>query len=361
MKNILIIGLSPIIGGVETYIYNLVKGLNKEKYTFDFLIIDANTSVFEDEINSLFNDNKNHFFFSPNLKKKPIKARKWLKDFYDSHHYDAIYMNTCTAARIKYCEYPIKKYGTKLISHSHQGNAFSTIHHITNSLYKRKITNLSYKKLACSELAYHWLFNDTCIPENIIVNGVDTNRFKFDIHWRNKIRNELGIDEDTIIIGNVGRFSNQKNQPYFIELIQALDESYKVLLIGDGDQKDKFLRKIESENLKNRFIVLDSKPDIEKYYSAMDVFAMPSVFEGLPIAAVEAQAEGLPCVFSDNISRQTALSENCQFINLKNLTLWKDTIVKYKKVRYDGTKTILENGFDNNRPVKQITRIFDDL
>ena len=361
MKKILILGMSATLGGIETYIYNLIKNINKEQYDFDFLVVDNNKSVFQDEINHILGDNREHFFYAPNLKKEHFKAKKWLVNFYDNHRYDMIYMNTCTAARINYCLYAIRKYKTPLITHSHSGNATSKIQVLSNRLYRRKCTKLSSVKLACSEVAYRWLFTDDECKDSIVPNGVDLERFGFKQVWRDEIRQKLGISENEILIGNVGRISPQKNQKYLLTLCKMLEKKYRIMIIGDGELKESMEQDIERLDIAEKIILLPATNDIEKYYSAMDIFVMPSVFEGLPIVGIEAQAEGLPCIFSTNISQQTGLSEFSRFVDLDDIDGWLNAIKEYSGMRYNGKMVVKNAGFDCMRPVKKIESTFCDL
>lgn len=360
MKKVLIFGMSGTLGGVETYLYNLIKNIDHKKYKFDYLIIGKERSVFEEELNALECDGNSHFYKAPNIKRHPILGRNWLRDFYDTHQYDYIYMNTCTAARIKYAEYCIIKYHTPLIVHSHSGNAASILNRFSNNLYRKKITKFSSVHLACSEVAYGWMFTDEYNSNSVVPNGVDLQRFRFELDWRREIRNLLGVNDDDILIGNVGRFSYPKNQIYFIKLAEKLPNCYKIVIIGDGELKEELIKKIQEAGLEKRFIVLPVQNNIEKYYSAMDIFVMPSIFEGLPIVGVEAQATGLPCVLSTNVSRQTAMSNRVEFVDLDDLNQWIDAI-KNVGSRYDGTKVVMENGFDNMKSVKMIEKLFESI
>lgn len=361
MKRILIIGMTPVLGGVETYIYNLVKNLDKKKYYIDFLIIGYEKPVFENEINMFFEDGKEHFFYIPNLKHNYFKAKKCIKNFYNKNRYEIIYLNTCTAAKINYCKFAIKKYGTILITHSHSGNATLKIHAFNNKLYRKYITKKSMVKLACSEVAYRWLFTDEVKDSCIVPNGVDISRFSFNQNWRNEIRQNLNIKDDDIVIGNVGRFSPEKNQIYFTELCKKTNKKVVFLIIGDGELKQELMNKIKTDGLQDRFFILPACNDIEKYYSAMDIFAMPSKFEGLPIVAMEAQATGLPCILSSNISKQTSLSKYCKIVELEKIDEWIKFIKEFSGIRYDGADLIQHKGFDSMKPVEILNKIFKML
>lgn len=359
MKKILIIGMTNILGGVETYIYNVLRYIDKSKFTFDFLVIGDRKSVYESEINELLSDGKNHFFYVPDLKKRHGEAKRWLQEFFDSRPYDWIYMNTCTAARIAYCKYAVEKKHTKLITHSHNGNSSTWAGHIKNLLMKGYTTSKSSVKIACSENAYRWMFTDEPKAENIVPNGIDTSRFSYSAVNHDKIREQYGFGPTDFVIGHVGRFSKQKNHLFFIKLAAKLDRRFKFLLIGDGETKETVCQQIQKESLNDRFVVLDSKSDIECYYSAMDVFAMPSLYEGLPIVAIEAQSNGLPCVLSDKISKETNITGHCLFVSIDNISEWEEIFNGSGLERYDERNRIMNCGYSINNTVSVIERILE--
>lgn len=352
-KKVLIIGMSSILGGVETYIYNFVKYISRENYFFDFLIIGTKRSVFENEINKLLGDGINHFYYCPNLKYDYLSGKKWLHHFYKKHNYDYIYLNTCTAAKVQYCTIPVNK-GSILISHSHSGDGNSKIN---NAFFRPYLKKKSKYKLACSDLAGKWLYGGQCFDFDIIPNGVDTSRFAFDERKRNELRKELNICNRDVLIGHVGRFSYEKNHEFFLSLAKILPNRFKFICIGNGELKEEFINKIKNNNLSDRFLILPVQNNIEAYYNAMDLFAMPSIYEGLPIVSVEAQANGLNCIFSDAVSKQADLSEHCFFISLNELEDWKNTIGKMPLERYDGKSKIQEKKFDIYSTVKKVEDI----
>ena len=362
MKKILVIGMSDTLGGVETYIYNLIKMIDKKKFTFDFLVIGQdNKSVFEKEINDILGNDKNHFYYSPNLKKHYVETQKWLTQFYKKNQYDIIYLNTCTAARISYCVKGLKNNSTKLITHSHNGKADNWKGSLTNKLIKKYTTKRSAYRLACSDLAYSYLFSDSMSGKWFVPNGVEIDRFKFNEVERRIIRVQNNISKDNIVIGNVGRFSAQKNHRYFLDLAEKLDNKFVFLLLGNGELKEEFIEKVKECGLEDKFRVVSAKTDVERYYSAMDVFVMPSIFEGLPITAIEAQCNGLPCVFSTYITQQVKLSSNCEFVDLEDKGKWIEVISNFSKSRYDGVKVITDNKFDIDSTVKMMEMIFEEL
>lgn len=361
MKNILVIGMSDTLGGVETYLFNLIKGINKTDLNFDFLILGNGKSVFQQEINLSIGDGKNHFYNCPLLKKNFLKGEKWLKRFYNKHNYDIIYMNTCTSARIMYCLEGLRGDGTILISHSHNGKADNIVGNVNNFLFRGLTTKKSYLKLACSDIAYHYLYTGNPKGRWFVPNGINVNRFKFNALNRKLIRKKYEISSDTLVLGCVGRFTKQKNQTFLIQLSKIINRDVKFLLLGNGELKNIFIDELKNNNINDKFILLDAKNDVEKYYSAFDLLLMPSLFEGLPITAIEAQCNGMDCLLSNKITKQVKLSNHCKFFSLDNINAWSDYINNFKAQRYEGETVVKSNGFDEESTISIMTDVFENL
>ncbi len=358
---ILIFGLTKVVGGVEAYIRNVIYNIDRKKYYFDFMIVgEDEKACFEDEFNDLFDDGQEHFFHCPNMKKNFLYANKWLKEFYEVHKYDLIYMNVTTAARIMYCNYAVCRQRIPLITHNHCGNAVSELAAINNKLFKRYTTRKSAVRLACSDEAFSYGFSCEASKGRIIKNGIDVDRFAFNSKYRYEMRRLHDIKEDQVVIGHVGRFALEKNQKYFIELSKELGDKYVFVCIGDGEQKEEFVRYIHENDIDKRFRVLPFSKQVEKYYSMMDIFAMPSLYEGLPLTAVEAQASGLPCIFADTISRQSDICGHSKFISLEDKGLWMETIKKITIERFNDKKQLIKAGYDAISTANILSRIFDD-
>lgn len=357
MKKILIIGLSHMIGGVEIYTYNFAKYMNRDMYDADFLIIgDEYPSIYAKEINALWGDNREHLFYCPNLKRHYWKGRKWLKNFYKKNKYDYIYMNTCTAARISYCKYPLKKRQTKLITHSHNGSSLSYFNHI---IFRSYTTRKSNYLLACSDIAAKWMFGKRAKEAAIIPNGIDLEKFRFNESYKNYIRNKYSISDEDIVLGHIGRFEYQKNHSFLIKLAKVLELKYKFMLIGDGTLKEEFINSVKNENLEDRFIILPSTDEVDKYYSAMDILVLPSRYEGLPLVAVEAQANGLNCLLSDNISTQTNITGKCFYLSIDDTLAWRDKLIELKMSRYDGIDILNKSGYSIKNTVELVEKNFE--
>ena len=172
----------------------------------------------------------------------------------------------------------------------------------------------------------------------LIHNAVDINMFKFNQEERNKIREELKISDKTKVIGFVGRLVDQKNVLVLPDIMKSViqqDENVVMILLGEGNLKEKLLEKIRDLNLQNRCLLLGDRSDIYRYYQAMDAFLLPSLFEGLPIVMVEAQVSGLPCIVSDTISSESDISGNVSFVSLdSDVNHWGEVI--YQELNNQG-------------------------
>lgn len=361
-KKILIIGLTERMGGVETFIYNTTRFSNKKKYEYDFLVHGTDHTVFQNEINDFYGG-KNHFYFIPSFKKKPLSAIKALFSFYrnNGNKYDFIHLETGATSEVVYAfPFCLVKH-LKLISHSHNGGGYSPI---VNYLFRPIINIVSSQKIACSQAAARWLFGKSNHIK-IINNGIDTNRFSFDNNKRSVIRKKYKIDDNTLLIGHIGRFSEQKNHKFIIKIFKKVKEynpNSKLMLLGVGELQNSIKKQVESFKLENDVIFCDLKSNTPDYYSAFDAFLMPSFYEGLPVVGIEAQSEGLPCFFSSNISKLIKITDNAHIISLnEDEEVWAQKILSTdlnSKDRSQYAKKVSEKGFSIESTVKELEKIY---
>lgn len=367
MKNILIIGHTNKMGGVETFIYNTTIASNKEKVNFDFMIHGYNHCVFEEEINKFYAEEK-HIFFLPKYKKNPFKCIAELRKFYreNKSKYDVIHLETGSTSEILYLYPYVKKTKAKIIIHSHNGNGSSKL---INTLFRPLINRSVDKRLACSDKAAEWLFGKKHKQDcEIVNNGVDTNRFKFSSKKRKRIRREYDIGDDTFVIGHIGRFSEQKNHDFLIDIFAKFLEKNPnaiLMLIGVGELQENIIQKTVLMNIYNNVIFVGRKDNTEDYYCAFDLFLMPSLYEGLPIVGIEAQTSGVPCLFSDTISEQLKLTDHAIFFSLKkSADEWANKAHEVQcniELRNKYEYEIIKKGFDIGDTVKRLEEIYLQL
>lgn len=362
-KRILIIGLTERMGGVETFIYNTTTHSDKAKYKYDYLVHGTDYCVFEDEINKFYDDGEKHIFFIKKYKEDPLGCIRELKKFYveNGHKYDYVHFQSGSTAEILYV-YPFcKEYDFKVISHSHNGNGYSPV---INSIFRRIVNKITAKRLSCSAEATRWFFGDEYLNSTqIIVNGVDTDRFTYNESARQKIRKHYGLS-DELVVGHIGRFSEQKNHKFILGIFKAVLEKQsdaKLLLVGVGELQDSIKELSKSLRIDRSIIFAGKQMRTEDYYSAFDVFLMPSLYEGLPIVGVEAQCEGLECLFSDQIDKQILITDRAKMLGLNNAPeVWSDAIVSASvsdRTKY--SDEIKASGYSLTDTVKTLEKVYE--
>lgn len=216
--------------------------------------------------------------------------------------------------------------------------------------------------VACSEAAGKMLYTK---PFTILTNGVDCERFSFSPQIRAAVRKELGVG-DAYVIGHIGRFSQQKNQLRLIHIFSVLLQIHSnavLLLCGEGEGQEKCRQAVNSLNIREKVIFPGKVDNPQDYYQAMDVFVLPSLFEGLPLVGVEAQASGLPCVFSDTITAEAKILPECVFLPLQAQdSVWADAIVKIQTpCRASAVEAVKKAGFSHLVLQEQIRKLYSKV
>lgn len=182
---------------------------------------------------------------------------------------------------------------------------------------------------ACSEMAGKQIYKTKKFY--VINNAIDLDKFKFSDDLRNEIRGENKIEKNELIISTVGRLTTQKNPYFILEIISILSKQnikFQFWWFGNGDLDNKIKNKANEMELNDYIKFFGSIDDVYKYYNAMDIFILPSIYEGLPIVGIEAQANGLRCIFSDNITDETKLYEKTLFLPIESAEVWCNTIIR---------------------------------
>lgn len=330
---VLQIGMHDQMGGIENFLMNYYRNINLKKFQFDFLIPYMQGSKYDDEIKKI--GGKIHKMSLKN-DKNLFKFLKDLDAFFKNNSFDIVHCSD-TGLGVFYL-YFAKKYNVKVrIAHSHATNVEKGVKGILKKFLQKWYVKQANAFFSCSTEAGKYLFKNRKFQ--IIPNAINYSNFKFDVLQRENIRKKLNIDNETILIGNIGRICEQKNQKKLIEILSNLNEKYKLLIIGEGTLKNDILEKISEKKLQNRVIILEPVKDVYNYYNAMDIFILTSLYEGLPIVGIEAQANGLACLFSDTISKEVKYNDNIFFydLNIDNKKI-KNIIEELNLKRVDNIK-----------------------
>lgn len=318
---ILMYGLTSSLGGVERYILDRFPALCKGNQV-DILFSGNDKIGYMDEIPN-----------NVNVKRiaKLSYPKQYIQDIYKTikdGKYDLVYCNIGFANALLYLA--VKAAGAQLIVHAHntridipskKTRILLNIYHYISRFF---FTWLINKKFGCGKAACKWLFgslNGTVVRHN----AIDCSKFSFNEKIRRQLRGELGIDNKTILVGHVGRFSYQKNHEYLMRLFANIHEKYsdtKLLLIGVGESMDYIRNLVKALGVEADVIFLGLRHDVNRLMQAMDCFILPSRFEGLPVVGIEAQAADLPCFFLIQLQGKLLLQKNVGFISELLLDVW---------------------------------------
>ena len=339
-------------GGVENMIMNLYRHIDRTKVQFDFVQNSNETAVYDSEILSLGGriyhcphyNGKNHFQYT-----------KWWNDFFKKHkkEYSIVHGHLGSTAAI-YLSIA-KKYGCYTIAHSH-----NTSGNLTFRLFSFPTRFVADHFFACSKEAALSRYGKKVAADpnkcSIIYNAINIEKFIYNPLVRSRMRNQLHVTDDSLLVGHVGQFREQKNHMFllqiFLKLHQLVPDS-KLVLIGEGDLRNSIEQFIKNNNLSQSVILTGARSDVYDFYQAMDVFVMPSLYEGLPVSLIEAQTAGLPCVVADTISTDAAVTDLVEFIPLDDVEKWIEAIRnKYGFIRKNTRLDIQKAGYDVNTTSK---------
>ena len=336
------------MGGSQTMVMALYRAIDRNKVQFDFVIDSDEVNVFGDEIQKL----GGRIFQLPKFNGKNIgQIRSAWKDFFESHpEYKVLHSHVRSYASLYI---PIaKKYGVKTIIHSHNTSNGHGLAAIGKKILQYPLRYQADYFFGCSEIAGQWLFGHKVVGSDryfMLKNAVDLDRFAFRQDVRDEIRRKLAIDENTLLIGHVGRMHPQKNHQFLIDCfsqIASRRSDAKLVLLGDGELREAICQQILQKELQDRVLMLGLKKNVEAYFSAMDLLVLPSVHEGLPVVIVEAQASGLKCYVSDTVTREVQLSDLVQYLPItQGEAPWVDAIVNAVPMRKDVSENIRNSGF----------------
>lgn len=306
-----IIGEAPN-GGVESVIRNYYQHIDRTKFQFDFYVNNTSDIIRKDKIEEM----GGRIFIIPPYKKNLYVFEKYLYKKFKEEKYVIVHSNMNTISY--FVLRAAKKAGVPIrIAHSHStSNPNEKMRNMIKNVLKRKSCVYPTNYVACSESAGRWLFGEDNFTEKgvVIPNGIDIEKFKFSIEERNEVRKAYHIADSTTLIGHVGRLVKQKNQQFLISVFadyKKINPDSVLMILGEGPLKEILLKQIQELNLENSVFFVGSHKHPERFYSAFDVFMLPSLYEGLGMVLIEAQISGLPCIMSSEIPMEAKILDSC--------------------------------------------------
>lgn len=308
---VLVYGMTDNPGGIESYVMNVYRNIDKTKWQFDF-IVDWNEMSYEQEVL----DFGSEIYYIPAKSKAPIgHLAKFAKVLFLHPEYKIVYFNILNAGAAYSMVLP-KLLGRKIVVHSHNNMDDNMRLH---KIFKPILNRLVDKKIACSDLAAKYMYTNTT-DVSVIKNGINTEEFSFDAKKRDEIRNNAGLQNKKVIL-HVGRIAPQKNPYFLIDIMRELKEisdDYVLVYIGAGPLEQPVKEYVQKLELTDCVMFLGARNDVCDWMNAADLFLLPSKYEGFGIVLLEAQVNGLPCFTSkDVVPKETDVNGLVKFIDLQ--------------------------------------------
>lgn len=349
--------------GTETMLMNLYRAIDRTRVQFDFAVTTTEHCDYDDEIMTLGGQiiryplytGKNHFTY-----------KKWWNDFFRSHpEYRIVHGHIGSTASI-YLKIA-KKYGCYTIAHSHSTSGGFGLHKVLYRIYSFSTRYISDYFIGCSTEALVARYGKK-VAENrtistVLPNGIDVAKYAFSDSVRGQVCNELGIDKGSLVVGTVGRQTPPKNPLFIMEILCDLHkttEDFVFLWAGTGEMKDEVEAKVKEYHLEDNVRLLGVRDDIPRVLQALNVFILPSKFEGLPVIGVEVQAAGVPMLCSNKVSPEVNMSKCVSFLPIDSTEPWVEAILREKAFRRikDAPEDVIKAGYDIKATSKWLTDFY---
>jgi glycosyltransferase len=314
MKNVRVLHAVPKMNreGIQSFLMNVYRNIDREKVQFDFLIHSKEKGAFDDEIISL---GGRIFYLNKLSSKYFLSYQKNLVRFFKEHEYNIIHshinlLSSFTLSSAKKANIPIR------IAHSHSSSISDIgLRKLIKLFAKTQMNKYATHKFACSKEAGIWQFGKKIWNTGevkVIPNGIEVEKFLFNEINREKVRKQYDIEEKAFVLGHVGAFRKVKNHEFLLKIfekIKKLNSSAILMLLGSGELETEIKELASRLDVLSSIVFVGSVGNVAEYYSAFDSFVFPSIYEGLGIVLIEAQANGLPCFASDVVPSEVALSD----------------------------------------------------
>lgn len=363
MKRLLCLLSGMNAGGAETFLMKIYRSIDRLKYQMDFCININSECFYEKEIIAL----GGKIYRIPPKSQSLSQFKKHLTEIVKNGQYK--YVLRITSSAFGFMDLKIaKKAGSYICSarssNSSDGNSFkSKIVHLLGKIFYSKYVDV---KIAPSDLAAQYTFGKGMYKKgkvHILHNALDLDVYKFDEQKRKNIRDEFSIGEHVKVIGHIGRFSEQKNHSFLLDVFDQIhhkNPTSMLMLVGKGELEKQIKTKITALKLDDSVIFTGVRSDIPALLSSMDVFVFPSFYEGMPNTVIEAQATGLPCVISDKITKEADIMGQVKYMSLKNsIEDWAKEVLALMgtNTRIDVKDKFIENHYDIESVVTEFTKL----
>lgn len=347
--------------GVNSVVMNYYNHIDRKQYAFDFLVHES----VPQETMDLFMSLGSRIYVMPEL--RPLNIVRYIRDlsrFFRKHpDYKIIHGHLPNAAIFYLGMAKLFKVPVRIIHSHNDKSADSTIKKLRNNILNSLIPYVANNYAACSKNSAKFLFGKRGKNAFILANAIDMDKFSYSKEIRFRVRKELNLSDQQLVLGHVGRFCAQKNHNYIIdvfkEICSVMPDS-KLLLVGDGELLPFIEKKVKLLGLTSNVIFTGISDRVHEYLQAMDAFILPSLFEGFPVSAVEAQLSGLPCFLSDTITPHASFSNRTVFLSIEEPpSVWADKIISC--YGSETRESIYNPDFDIKVQVKRLETLYSEL
>lgn len=358
MKRLLCLTAGMNAGGAETFLMKVYRRIDRSKYQMDFCVT-VPDNYYAEEIESL----GGKIFLVPPKSRNPIANFNEIRKIVKENGYDCA-VRVCENSLAVLDLLAAKAGGAgRLVMRSSNANSAGTVVRILHRLFSFLPKWVPDVKLAPSTMAAEYTFGKGSVARGeavLLKNGLDVSYFRFDAQIRRNKRAELEV-EDRLVVGHVGRFSDQKNHSFlmdvFYEIYQQRSDAV-LLLAGKGENQEMIRRKAEELGISDAVHFLGVRSDVNHLLMAMDVFVFPSLYEGMPNTVIEAQATGLPCVIADTITPEADITGLVRYLPLESPETWaEEALRKGTAPRMDTSEMLIENGYDIDSVAREFVRL----
>lgn len=347
MKKVKVLEMLPGLnyGGSQTMIVNLCANIDFDKVQCDFIIDHPDLLAMEPIVDKL----GSKIYTVPSFRGTNIfEIRKAWNEFFETHDYDIIHSHSRSYAAV-YLQIA-KKHGLKTIIHSHNTSNGKGIGSFIKGIMQLPLRKIADYFFACSLEAGKWLFGNKVVKSDrfyVINNSIDTKQYKYDEDIRKEYRKKFDQKNEKVFI-QVGRMNAQKNYLFTLDVFEKylkINPNSILFIVGDGELYKDITDKIKQLKIEDYVIILQHRDDVNKLLQMADVFLMPSLYEGLSVAAVEAQCSGIRCLMSDAVDKNVNITGTCKFISLDE-NEWLKAMDEDISNRKSYAKQITDAGFD---------------
>lgn len=339
----------------------MYRKLDRTRYQMDFVVSGDERGYYENEIERLGG--------------RVYRITRKTKDFSAYRHelFNAVREDGCPSVlRIGSDAFSAldlwiaKKAGARKLSmrSSNASDGKGKVGTLVQKVIRRPLTSVADVKIAPSDLAAEYTFGPKAVKNgevHYLKNALDLNAYAYSIEKRSAIRKELGIKNDAFVVGHVGRFAKQKNHVFlinaFYELVK-INPDARLILVGKGELENEIRAKVEEIGLADVVSFTGVRSDIPALLSAFDVFALPSLYEGMPNVVIEAQAAGLPCLISDSVTKQANVTGLVEYLPIGDTTAWSNALKSAARVERPDTRTSMAAaGYDVSSEAKKFVEL----